>query len=146
MVPRRYPGRWWSTQHSGSCHPVWKTSEILCYEKSVKMPILTTGGKMAPFSIWSSPSQRGRTCVPFQHNRADGKIAYEKKDKWLQSLFWVGLQAHDIWSLWRIIFEFLSSFLGESDWYMGLLNISLDALLWYEAFLGIKFLLFCAVI
>ena len=64
----------------GCCHPVWKTFENLCYEKERRDARRgAEGGKMAPSSIWSRPSWRGRTCVRLQHNTADDKIAYEKR-------------------------------------------------------------------
>lgn len=80
---------------------------------------LHTGGKMAPFSIWNSVSQCGRTCVHFQHYRADDKIAYTKKERRLQSVSLLGgPQARDILGLRGIISVFLSSFFlcsGSAD-------------------------------
>lgn len=63
------------------------------------MPVLHAGGKMAPFSIWSSLSQRGRMCVCFLYNTLDDKIVYEKNTNGCKLLFWVGPQAHNILSL-----------------------------------------------
>lgn len=107
--------------HSGCCHPVWKTFENLCYEESATMPVLTQKGKMAPFPIWCSLSQCGRTCVRFQHNTADDKIAYEKRQMAAVTLLggptsiWHIEPVNDYFCISQ---QFFFS-LGELDWYMG---------------------------
>lgn len=77
-MPRHYPRRWWSRHtviQSG------KHLKIFVMKRVQRCPFSRANKKktMAPFSIWSSLSQCGRTCVRFQHNTADDKIAYEKR-------------------------------------------------------------------
>lgn len=123
-----------------SLENIWKS--LLWKKRKDASP--GAGWRMAPFSIWSSLSQCGRTCVSFQYNRADDKIAYEKRQ--IAAVTLLGGP-----STWHIkacegffLFYFSAVFLVELDWYMEPLNISHDVLLWYEVTLSEMCIILCS--
>lgn len=147
-MPRHYPRRWWSRHtviQSG------KHLKIFVMKRVQRCPFSRANKKktMAPFSIWSSLSQCGRTCVRFQHNTADDKIAYEKRQMAAVTLLggptstWHIEPVNDYFCISQQFFFFLV----ELDWYIGPLNISHDVLLWYEVSPCQKIVvLFCAFV
>lgn len=108
-VPRHYPRCWWRRHTASVAVQSGKHWKIFVMKRVQRCP--SFWGKMAPFPIWSSLSQCGRTCVRFQRNRADDKIFYEKRQMAAVTILGGPTSTYYTLSLWGIIFVFLSSFL-----------------------------------